>query len=306
MAPPLVSGLTIVRDGRRLDYPFVEAIRSALPICDEYVVVVGAGGDGTLEAVRAIGDPRIRVLETEWSELVTPRWALLAQQTNLGLHLCRGRWCLYMQANEVLHERDLPRLREMMERHAEDRRVEALLLERLTFWADYRHWLTAYPDRYKYSPRVVRPQIGMHSIRDASSFAVFDGWSTRGRYPRALDTGCDLHRYGKVHTLAAQSEVLRGAVHHRDRSAELADDYFYATEPRAFVARFTGTHPAVMAARAAAHPPQYELDDPRCRLALTGKERRRRLETAFYRRFGVPRWRSARYRLLAGYLPKPR
>jgi hypothetical protein len=39
ISKPLVSGLTIIRNGVRLNYPFIEAIRSVLPICDEYVVV---------------------------------------------------------------------------------------------------------------------------------------------------------------------------------------------------------------------------------------------------------------------------
>ena len=52
----LVSGLTIIRNGVRLNYPFIEAIRSALSICDEYIVVAGDSDDETLEALAALGD----------------------------------------------------------------------------------------------------------------------------------------------------------------------------------------------------------------------------------------------------------
>ena len=48
----LVSGLTIVRNGQRLDYPFVEVIRSALSICDEFIVVVGEGDDVKVKILR--------------------------------------------------------------------------------------------------------------------------------------------------------------------------------------------------------------------------------------------------------------
>lgn len=39
------------------DYPFREAIRSILPLCDEFVVAVGDSTDGTREAVLAL-DPQ--------------------------------------------------------------------------------------------------------------------------------------------------------------------------------------------------------------------------------------------------------
>jgi len=303
--PPLVSGLTIIRNGLRLGYPFIESIRATLPICDEFVVVVGAGDDGTREAVEAIDDPKIRIVDTEWSPLVTPQKCVLAEQTSIGLHLCRGRWCLYMQGNEIVHEDSLPRLRALMETHADDASVEAMLLERLTFWADFDHVFAAYPRIFKFSTRIVRPHIGTYSIRDAMSFAVFDGYSTRGRYPRAIDTGEWLYRYASVRPLEVIVEKRRHAVHKQVAGATRDQDHFFTHWPRQYIRRFTGSHPAVMAERQAAFPSQYDLDDPRCRTRLTFEERRRLVETAWYHRFGYPRRRSNRYRLLGDYRPKP-
>ena len=303
----LVSGLTIVRNGQRLDYPFLEAIRSALPICDEFIVVVGQSDDDTLELIRAIDDPRLRIVETVWSEKVRPRKAVLAQQTNIGLHLCQGDWCLYVQANEVLHERSYGILRELMEKYRNDERVEAMLLERLTFWADYQHYIATYPNRFKFTLRIVRPHIGMYSIRDAMGFAVFDGFSTRGRYPRVIDTGENIYRYGFVRSYEKQAEKLRDAVHNEGKDRPVRKDYHLRAYPRPFIRRFTGTHPGVMRERVANFPEQYDEQDPRCRSALTLKERQRLWETRFYERFGIPRWRRVPYKLvLGGYLPKDR
>ena len=303
----LVSGLTIVRNGQRLDYPFVEVIRSALSICDEFIVVVGESDDDTLERVRGIDDPRLRIVETVWSEKVRPQRYVLAQQTNIGLHMCQGDWCLYLQANEVLHERSYGILRELMEKHRNNERVEAMLLERLTFWADYQHYIGTYPSRFKYTPRIVRPHIGMYSIRDAMFFAVFDRFSIRGRYPRVIDTGEDIYRYGFVHSWEKQAEKLRDAVHHRDKDSQIPKDYYFRTHPRSFIRRFTGTHPGVMRERVASLPEQYDEQDPRCRRGLTLKHRQRLWETRIYERFGIPRWRHAPYKLvLGGYRPKDR
>jgi len=301
----IISGLTIIRDGIQLEYPFIESIRSVLPLCDEFIVVAGKSEDGTLAAVQAIGDPKISILQTTWSEKTTPKKCVLAQQTNIGLHLCRGDWVVYLQANEVLHEQALPALRDIMEKHVNDKRVEALLLERLSFWGDYNHVLRVYPHRFKFSPRIVRPYIGTYSIRDAMSFAVFDGFSMRGRYPRAVDTGQDIFRYGTVGAPAQQLKKETIAVHKVEYvSPQIRDDYFYTAVPKPFVARFNRTHPAVMADRIKAF--QYGLDweDPRWRLKPSAKEYQRIFETWFYEKFGVPRIRSNRYSLIGDYMKK--
>ena len=46
-----VSAFTYVRNGFTIDYPFLEAIKSVLPVVDEFIVVIGDSNDGTREAV---------------------------------------------------------------------------------------------------------------------------------------------------------------------------------------------------------------------------------------------------------------
>ncbi|MBC8371854.1 MAG: glycosyltransferase family 2 protein [Planctomycetes bacterium] len=112
----LVSGLSVIKNGIRLGYPFLESIRSAISICEEFVVVVDPGEDDTLEMLREMqrSEPKLKLIETEWSAKVNPQKCVLAQQTNIGLHQCKGDWVLYLQANEVLHEDDLGNLQSLM------------------------------------------------------------------------------------------------------------------------------------------------------------------------------------------------
>ncbi len=63
-----VSGFTFIRNGTTLGYPFLASIRSLLPLCDEVIVNVPRSTDDTLAQVRSIGDPKIRIIETEWDE----------------------------------------------------------------------------------------------------------------------------------------------------------------------------------------------------------------------------------------------
>src|SRR5690348_10717860 len=95
-----ISGFTFVRNAVKLDFPLEASLRSLLPACDEVVVAVGKSEDATLDLVHAVGDPRIRVLETEWD--LTRGRAVLADQTDLALRACRHPWGIYIQADEVL------------------------------------------------------------------------------------------------------------------------------------------------------------------------------------------------------------
>jgi len=302
-----VSGLTILRNAVRLGYCFEESIRSALPICDEFVVVVGDGDDGTLETVRGMNEPKVRVVETVWSDRVEPRRYVLSQQTNIGLHMCRGDWVVYLQANEVLHEASLPALGALMEENNGNSSVEALLLERLVFWGDFDHFVGVYPNRFKYSPRIVRPYCGTYAVRDAMSFAVFDGFGLKGRYPRAVDTGQDLYRYSWVLDPEQARHKHEDAVHLAGSEERTVDEgFFYTHLPKQHVRRFQGTHPAVMREQMAGFSQRLSLDDERWRTTPTGRERRRTLESRYYRRFGVPRLRDTRYRLQGDYVRKQR
>ena len=63
-----VSGFTFIRNGSVLGYPYLESIRSILPVVDEFIVNVGFSSDDTLEQIKSIGDPKIRVVESAWNE----------------------------------------------------------------------------------------------------------------------------------------------------------------------------------------------------------------------------------------------
>ena len=77
-----ISGFTFIRNGIELGFPFEASIRSLLPLVDEFVVAVGCGNDDTLARVLAIGDPKIRVIETLWNERMSDRGFVYAPAKN--------------------------------------------------------------------------------------------------------------------------------------------------------------------------------------------------------------------------------
>ena len=101
-----ISGFTFVKDAVKFSFPVVESIKSMLPICDEVIVNVGLPDtDGTLKHIRKNAkDKKIKIITTEWDPLFNVKGRILAQQTNIALYQCKGDWCLYLQADEVLHD----------------------------------------------------------------------------------------------------------------------------------------------------------------------------------------------------------
>ena len=138
------------------------------------------------------------------------------------------------------------------------------------------------------------------------SFAVFDDFSTRGRYPKAIDTGADLYRYDYVHSVEQQARKFADAVHRSGTSVQADADYYYQHYPRQFIAHFEGSHPAVMAGRMLCHAKEDRLQLEKCRSQLSLSERKRLFETYLYSRFGLPELSRNRFKLVGSMAKKDR
>ena len=80
MAHVSISGFSFIRNGVSLGFPFIESIRSLLPLVDELVIAVGRSDDDTLARIQALGEPKIRIIETVWNEHMGDRGFVYAQQ----------------------------------------------------------------------------------------------------------------------------------------------------------------------------------------------------------------------------------
>jgi glycosyltransferase involved in cell wall biosynthesis len=246
-----VSGFSFVRNAVDLYYPVVESIRSALPLCDEFVVAAGDSSDGTTDVLRSVDDPKLRLIETVWDQRQFVRGASNAVQTNIALDACDGDWCLYLQADEVLHEDDLAPLAARLRAYRDDPRVDGLVFEYLHFYADYDHVAVGH-SWYRREVRVVRGGRGIRSWKSAQGFRRADGSKLR-----VVPAGARIFHYGWVRPprrmtrkARALAEVHLGAEGAKGYVPDLDRGYdFGRLHGRE---RFTGTHPAVMRARIAA------------------------------------------------------
>jgi glycosyltransferase involved in cell wall biosynthesis len=290
-----VSGFTFVRDAVRLDYPIVESIQSILPIVDEFVVNVGASNDGTLDLVRSIASPKIRIVESTWNPNLSSGGYVLSQQTNIALFNCTGDWAIYLQSDEAIHERDHARLLELMSRYRNDDRVEGLVLQRVSFYGDYETILNVHPLRCELACRVVKPHRFVLSRGDALGFTVHPKYKEKGHRIRVVDSGLDLFHYLDVRSEATSKAFIEQKskfwISGSERNPKPLEmhDYYYSQFPRQFVMEYRGGHPAPMQARIDAHQTRLDLKSPRWRTTLTAAERKLYLRTKLIDLFG---WRA--------------
>ena len=253
-----ISGFTIVRNGVKLGFPVVESIRSLLPVCEEVVVNVGKSDDETLDLVKSIDDPRIRILETEWD--FSDRNYVFGRETLRAMRECRHPWGIYIQADEVLHENGAHELQRVIQEVDGDPNVEALLCRYLHFYGDtftlatHRRW-------YRREIRTVRldPALDIRPYQGAQGFRV----GPEHRKIRARLTNAEMFHYG----WARPPEYIQ-------KKREFTRDLFPGKEKEQLpllpweplIKPFTGKHPAVATAWAEqrrAPAGERRVDDPK-------------------------------------------
>jgi hypothetical protein len=100
----MISGFMIVKDLLKPGYPFVEAVASALPVCDEFLISDGYSTDGTFEVVQRMSElnKKIKVSRQKWP--IAKRLTVLADVTNAIKAKCSYDYIFSVQANEIVHE----------------------------------------------------------------------------------------------------------------------------------------------------------------------------------------------------------
>lgn len=240
-------------------YPFIESIKSILPVCDEMIVAVGKSEDGTREAIININSPKIRIIDTEWDETLRSGGQILAMQTNIALQAITGDWGFYLQGDEVVHEKDLPTIIQAAEKCLHDPEVDGLLFSYFHFYGNY-HYVAKPKTRgtYPYEIRMIKNNSLIRSFRDAQGFRKFPsadkapGLNNPERL-RVKKIDAHIFHYGKV----------RGPKNEQDRSKDFHklwhDDEWvrnhtgnneeFEYSPSYPLIPFAGTHPLVMQER---------------------------------------------------------
>lgn len=236
-----VSCFTFLRNAEILGLPFIESIKSAIPLCDEFIINIGDSEDNTLEMVRAINDPKIRIILCKWNEEMKIRGYVYAQQTNIALFNCSGDWALYLQGDEVIHEDDIPNIRESMEKYLRDDRVEALVFDYIHFYGNHMTYAWS-PAWYRRECRVIKNSRRTFFPSDGQFFVVLTS-NRRAHYPRAAHSNARIFHYGWVRSEEKMDEKLGRVARYWGGSHSKID---YSCIDPEILKEFKGTHPAVM------------------------------------------------------------
>ena len=253
-----ISGFTFVHNGNVLGYPFGPSIRSLLPLCDEVVVNVSRSTDDTLEKVRAIArsEPKIRIIESDWDDTQRTGGKILSHHTNLALKECTGDWCVYIQADEVVHEDSVAKMRATMERELSQPAVQGLLVNYTHFYGSY--WTYVYSFGWYYQEvRIIRRDPSIRSVGDAQGFRAIDGSKLRVK-----NSGGQYFHYGFALEPASMSvkKTNLASLYGESKRPPKRPPTFYDDDQK--VKPFKGTHPAVMCELAAAATWKYTSRNP--------------------------------------------
>lgn len=240
-----VSGFTIVRNAIKYDYPIIEAITSILPICDEVIVAVGKSEDDTLELIRSIQSPKIKIIETIWNDALREGGRVLADETNKAFAAIApdSDWAFYIQGDEVIHEGFLPVVKAAMQKYKDEKQVDGLLFNYKHFYGSYdyigdaRMW-------YRKEIRVVRNDKNISSYKDAQGFRK----NNEKLKVKAIDAW--MYHYGWVKPPQAQmaKQQTFNKLWHTDewvkKHVPQVEEFDYSTIDS--LQHFKGEHPKVM------------------------------------------------------------
>ena len=252
---------------------------------DEFIVALGPCDDGTEETLRQIADSKIRIIPTQWNPNMRgdangelPAF-VCGQQRSIALFNCTGDWAFYLDADELIHENELPKIRGAMENYLNDAEVEALVFNYLHFYGNANTYGWS-PRWYRAAARIVRNTIPYWTPK-GMGFVILES-QKRGRWPRAAHTGATIYHYGWVRSKEVMDLKVNEVRKFGRTQAHVPDDY--AQVDPLTLREFTGTHPKAVQSWL---PPANGIfkADPNHR--LTSREKKHRLMLRLEQLLGI-------------------
>jgi hypothetical protein len=241
-----VSGFTIIRNAVKFDYPIVEAIASILPLCDEMVIAVGQSEDATLDLVRRINSPKIRIIETVWDEDHRKGGRTFALETDKAFQAIAqdSDWGFYIQADEVVHEKYHGKIREAMQKYKDDPSVDGLLFNYRHFYGSYDYVGESWR-WYRREIRVIKNDKRIFSYKDAQGFRKLPN----NKLSVKLIDACVFH-YGWVRDPRTMQTKIHGWLRFYnndewiEKNVARVEEFDFSQVDS--LVRFVENHPAVM------------------------------------------------------------
>lgn len=250
-----ISAYTFVRNGIEMGYPFIESIQSAIDLVDEYIVVLGDSTDGSREALLQLNNYKLKIIDTVWDMNIRAGGKLFAIQSNIGLDNVFGDWVLHLQADEVLHEKDIQKLKDYIYLYNNHPKIEALLFPFLNFRGDYNHIHTG-RQAHRFEIRAFKNNSLIRSYKDSQGFRKYSSLKgyrqdERGEKLKVAKIDVPVYHYNYVRPpklMKAKTKVFHSLWHddqwlETNLSKTIEFDYNEEVDKLEI---FYGSHPSIM------------------------------------------------------------
>lgn len=235
-----ISAFTFIKNGEMLGYPFLQSIKSILPIVDEFVVNVGESEDDTLQLIEAIADPKIRIIKSKWNDKMKDHGYVYGQQKMIAQYNCTSDWAFYLEGDEVIHEDDLEKIKDTCEKYVDDKEVEAITFDYFHFYGNANSYLDS-PAWYRREARIIKNSVRSYAP-DGLFWLVLET-NKKGRYPNAVHSGAHMYHYGWVRSEEQMNLKSQKVQQYWNKKHENID---YTQIDGQIIQEFKGTHPSIV------------------------------------------------------------
>lgn len=244
-----ISGFTFVRNALKYDYPIIESIHSILPICNEFIVLVGNSDDETLNLIKSIKSKKIKIFESTWDDSLREGGKVLAVETDKAFAKIaeNSDWAFYLQADEVVHEKYLETIKKECLQNINNQKIDGLLFKYKHFYGSY-DYLGTSSRWYKNEIRIIRNNKKIYSYKDAQGFRKDEDKKLNVKPINAFIYHC-----GWVKPPSKMKDKLNNfhSLWHKGKELEKrlvnADEFNYSEIDA--LSRFEETHPEVIKKR---------------------------------------------------------
>jgi hypothetical protein len=242
-----VTGFTFIRNAVKFDYPVAEAIKSILPVCNDFVVAVGNSDDNTEELILGIDKQKIRIVSTVWDDSpgMKKGGKVFSIETDKAFRAVPNDsdWAFYIQGDEVVHEKYLDTIYSAMEKWKNNLMVDGLLFSYLHFYGSY-DYVGISPRWYSSEIRVIRNNKSIYSYRDAQGFRKGEN-----RKLNVKPVDAYVYHYGWVKEPEVMMKKLKNTLsfyEDLDWVKKISKGQVFDYSSIDSLKLFTGTHPRVM------------------------------------------------------------
>jgi glycosyltransferase involved in cell wall biosynthesis len=265
----IISGYTFIRNATLLYYPIIESISSILPLCDEFIVNVGDSSDNTLDLIKSIKNPKIKILESIWPADVREGGRVFYLQSMKALSACSGNWAFYIDADMVLHEQYLERVHDKMSAYLNQPDVEGLLFDFVHFFGSYKY-VAGGRKWFRKEIRIIRNKNGIEPWGDTQ------GFRRMGKKLRVKHTGATIFHYGwcRPPNVMKTKQIVMDSLYHdnewiQKHHPDPSGVFDYCSGGK--LVAFSGTHPSVMNNRVDLQNWIYNYDPAKVQQSLKEK-----------------------------------